>query len=245
MLVSVHIRGGTKDLSAHLSGLTMRVHVIQELISILRRSGYPGYEVHGVNAPDKVAGRLKERYLDVYGHAVFIPVAVSAAIDVRPKSKLSLVQDKVATPAEPESSITEWDKCVRPAHIVAERSVQSQANVHENYKQVFAKYGTLDIEKGSTLTPQFHPWYLGMAHPFTLPLAVGGYDVPQQARWRRPEDDLILEPRVGLSDWIATDTVGPSCRVLLYDLTRSLPQRIEGQYRRHWGFTPGFRNMYF
>ena len=92
LLVSVHIRGGTKDLSAHLSGLTLRVHVIQELIAILRRSGYPGYEVHGVNAPDKVAERLKERYLDVYGHAVFILVAVSAAIDVQPKSKLSLIQ---------------------------------------------------------------------------------------------------------------------------------------------------------
>ena len=157
LLVGVHIRGGTKDMSAHLSGLTMRVSVIQELISILRRSGYPGYEVHGVNAPDKVADRLKERYLDVYGHAVFIPAAVSAAIDVQPKSKLSLVQDKVATPAEPANTITEWDKCVRPAHIVAERSTQSQSNVHENYKHVFAKYGTFDIEKGSTLTPQFHP----------------------------------------------------------------------------------------
>ena len=48
-----------------------------------------------------------------------------------------------------------------------------------------------------------------------------------------------------MSDWIATDRVGPSCRVLLFDLTKSLPQRIEGQYRRHWGLATGIWNLYF
>ena len=84
-----------------------------------------------------------------------------------------------------------------------------------------------------------------MAHPCTLPLAVGVYDLPQQARWRRPEDDTIPEPRVGMCDWIATDTVGPSRRVLLCDLAKSLPQRIEGQYRRRWGLAPGLWHLYF
>ena len=32
----------------------MRVAIVQELFAILRRSGYAGYEVQGVNAPDKV-----------------------------------------------------------------------------------------------------------------------------------------------------------------------------------------------
>ena len=31
----------------------------------------------------------------------------------------------------------------------------------------------------------------------------------------------------------------------LFDLTRGLPQRIEGQYRRHWGFAPALWNLYF
>ena len=110
LLVNVHIRGGSKDLALHLSGLTLRVNVIQELIAILRRSGYPGYEVNGINAPDKVAERLKERYLDVYGKASFIPSAVSRAINVQERTKLSIIQDKVATPAEPANSIQEWDK---------------------------------------------------------------------------------------------------------------------------------------
>ena len=146
LLVNVHIRGGSKNLAMHLSGLTLRVNVIQELIFILRRSGYPGYEVNGVNAPDKVAQRLKERHLDVYVQASFIPAAVSRAINVQERTKLSIIQDKVATPAEPANSIQERDKTVRLHHIVAERSVHSQANVHENYKQTFAKHSAIDIQ---------------------------------------------------------------------------------------------------
>ena len=34
-------------------------------------------------------------------------------------------------------------------------------------------------------------------------------------------------------------------KVELSDITRGLPQRIEGQYRRHWGFTPALWNLYF
>jgi hypothetical protein len=34
LLVHVHVKGGSKDLAQHLSGLTMRAAVIQQLISI-------------------------------------------------------------------------------------------------------------------------------------------------------------------------------------------------------------------
>ena len=30
-----------------------------------------------------------------------------------------------------------------------------------------------------------------------------------------------------------------------FDITRGFPQRIEGQYRRHWVFTPALWNLYF
>ena len=83
-----------------------------------------------------------------------------------------------------------------------------------------------------------------------MPVAVGGYDVPNTPRWRRPEDEDIPWPRSVLFDWLKSltgnhGTVGPASRVRLFDLTRGLPQRIEGQYRRHWGFTPGLWNLYF
>ena len=82
LLVGVHIRGGSKDLAVHLKGLTMRVGVVSELIRILRASCYPGYR-EGVNAPEHVAQRLRERYTDVYGHAAFTPSAILEAANVR------------------------------------------------------------------------------------------------------------------------------------------------------------------
>ena len=82
MLVGVHLRGGSKDLAVHLNGLTMRVGVVSELIRILRASCYPGYR-EGVNAPEHVAQRLRERYTDVYGHAAFTPSAILETANVR------------------------------------------------------------------------------------------------------------------------------------------------------------------
>ena len=264
----MHIVGGTKDLALHLQGLTMRANVLQELIEILRRSGYPGYEQHGVNAPAKVAQRLDERYTQKYGSAAFTPAAVAEAIKVLEKQKTSIVQDKVATPSDAAQSIQKWDSTLRPHHIVAERSVRSQANIHDNYKTVFAKYGDVNIQTGNGMVDQHLPWYIGMAYPFTLPSAVGGYDVPQKPRWRRPEDDDLPEDRSLMKDFLQPYrssgcgyaemggrrvsssledhlAVGPACKVKLFDLTRGLPQRIEGQYRRHWGFTPALWNLYF
>ena len=111
---------------------------------------------------------------------------------------------------------------------------------------------------------QHNAWFLGMAFPFTIPSAVGSHDVPHKPRWRRPEDKDISYPRECLPTWMTKRTrttktthspqvrldiehaaVGPACRVKLFDITRGLPQRIEGQYRRHWGFTPALWNLYF
>ena len=49
----------------------MRVGVVQELITIMRSSGYHGYEQNGINAPDRVAQRLKERYAMALGKMSF------------------------------------------------------------------------------------------------------------------------------------------------------------------------------
>ena len=247
LLVNVQIRGGSKDLTQHLSGLTMRVAIVQELINILRGTGYPGYELHGINAPEKVAQRIKEQYTNVYGHAAFIPAAIERAVDRREMSKVSIIQEKHATPAEPSQDIREWDKTIRSQHIVAERSTRSQSNVHENISQLFGKFGTTKIETGTKMVPQFHAWYLGMAFPFTIPNAVGGYDIWDAPRWRRPDTDTIPKPRARIADWLHDkhSQIGPACWVNLSDLARGLPQRIEGQFRRHWQFVPALMNLLF
>ena len=59
---------------------------------------------------------------------------------------------------------------------------------HEHHAEVLARYQNLEIRLGNAMQPQFEPHYLGLAFPFTLPCAVGGYDVPgRDIRWRRPE----------------------------------------------------------
>ena len=201
LLVNVHIVGGNKDLAQHLSGLTMRVRVVQKLIDILRDSGYPGYDPKGINSPDKVAQRLSERYRLIYGESAFTPKAVLDTIRLRQESSLSLVQDKIATPPEAIESISSWQKTTRPSHIMAERSVRSQGNIQENYASIFAAFGDVNITTGTKMTEQFVPWYLGMAFPFTLPCAVGGYDIPHSPRWRRPEDSDVPFPRARMNVW--------------------------------------------
>ena len=260
LLVNVHIVGGNKDLALCLKGLTMRVEVIQNLIQILKLSGYPGYEDTGVNETSKVASRLQERYTSKYGHAVFTPNAVLEAINQKEACKTSIVQDKVATPAEAPQSVLEWDNTLRPHHLMAERSSKSQTNIHNHYKSIFGQYGEIGISTGMTMENQHEPWFLGMAFPYTLPSAVGGYDFTQageEKSWRRPTSDCFSWPPTQSLNWLAGRKrcssksmeehreILPPCKVKLFDITRGLPQRIEGQYRRHWGFTPALWNLYF
>ena len=169
LLVNVHIVGGNKDLALHLKGLTMRVAVIQNLIDMLRQSGYPGYDNHGVNESSKVASRLHERYTSKYGTAQFTPAAVMEAVQQKDTSRTSIVQDKVATPADAPQAVVEWDKTLRPHHLVAERRSRCQSNIHEHYKAVFSQYGSLGISTGIKMENQHAPYYLGMTFPFTLP----------------------------------------------------------------------------
>ena len=127
---------------------------------------------------DHTATRVQTRYMEKYGRSVFTPTKVKDAIQLLEKQKSSLVQDKIATPSEAPKHVQKWDESLRPHHIVNERSVRSQTNIHENYKSVFAQYGDLSIRTGNEFTDQHNAWYLGTAFPYTLPSAVGGYDVP-------------------------------------------------------------------
>ena len=145
----------------------------------------------------KVASRLHERYTSKYGHVVFTPKAVLEVINQKEACKTSIVQDKVATLAEAPQSVVEWDSALRPHHLVAERSSRSQANIHNHYKSIFAQYGEIGICTGMKMENQHEPWFLGMAFPYTLPSAVGGYDFTQAGKeksWRRATSDSFPWP---------------------------------------------------
>ena len=55
------------------------------------------------------------------------------------------------------------------------------------------------------------------------------FKLPPQDYWPQLQAEDQLEPAT----------------VKLFDITRSMSQRIEGQYRRHWAFLPGLWNLYF
>ena len=138
----------------------------------------------------------------------------------------------------------ELEETLRPLNIVAQRTAKGVSTSHEEHGNFLAKFQTIEIQTGSTMMDQFEPQYLGLANPFTMPVAVGGYDVPGKPRWRRPvteSGDLQGEAasRVPLEDPFFREQV--QCvppAVKLYDLARGMPRRIEAQYRRHWIFVP-------
>ena len=76
---------------------------------------------------------------------------------------------------------------MRPLYLVGQASGTSAFMAHHDQVGVFGRYQTVERFAGATLLDQFQPQYLGLAHPFTLPLAVGVYDVPGKQRWRRPD----------------------------------------------------------
>ena len=82
--------------------------------------------------------------------------------------KGSTVQDKVATPPEPEKHIGVWEAEQMPHYIMAERSTKSQSAIHENYRSVFAAYGCFDIQTDNRYVSQFNAWHLGMEFPWSL-----------------------------------------------------------------------------
>ena len=86
---------------------------------------------------------------------------------------------------------------------------------------VLTNYQTMGVPTGTTLLDQFQPPYLGMAHPLTQPLAVGGYEVPGKQWWRRPDEaQLAEEGRAVLTDPIFKDQEQlPATEVKLFDIT--------------------------
>eukprot|EP00973_Karenia_brevis_P093968 12420082-Karenia_brevis.AAC.1 len=90
MLVSVKPVGGDVDLAVHLEGLTMRAHVLDGLVAILRKTGYPGYEENGMNSEAKVREKVAELYREKTGEAKFIPESIKSAVETESAKVTSL-----------------------------------------------------------------------------------------------------------------------------------------------------------
>ena len=195
-------------------------------------------------------------YKRPYGEEKFIPREIEKAMRAawsKQRGQASLIQDKNATPSEPVSDVQTLSNTLRPLEIVAGRSANSLSEAHNEHKSVFQRFKDLDINTGSYMLDQHRPQYIGMTFPFSLPAAVGGIDIRGQDRWRRPsEEEVFQDPITGLvkeeqNFWpgFSTERQVAGAIVRIFDITRSLSQRIEGQYRRGWNIIPGLWNLYF
>jgi len=225
VLLRVHIIGGSIDVTKHLKDVHLRVHVVLRMLEELIARGFPGYRHYRMED-------IRKRTQEVYGSdesAELIPPEIRAEIERSRQGSHRRNDpapwDKNATPSEPPSADYEnMFRARRPFEIVPQRS--SDAGVDVNTAQACALEGfdTLSIQTGSSMLAQWKSEYLCSSNPFTLALPVGGYDLRGAPRWRRPDD----------AAWVT-----------LADLTAGLPRRVEGQFRRHWVFTPLLWNLYF
>ena len=120
--------------------------------------------------------------------------------------------DKNATPAPLPKPFDEAFDDQRPHAILEERSGRNVEDVNQVRGAALAKYSNLKVKTGSALIDQWETEYLPSVFPFALPRCVGGADYwPKKRRWRRHFADA--------------PEVSP------FELTRSLPRRVEGQMR--------------
>lgn len=89
ILANVHIIVCSKGLVLHLQGVTMRPSTVLHCIDLLRRSGYAGYGVDGVNSPDEVDRRTRERYMGKCQVEQFALDVVKEVVDGAYQAKLS------------------------------------------------------------------------------------------------------------------------------------------------------------
>ena len=175
----------------------------------------------------EVAARTHQLYQDVEGG--YIPSSVVQELEKAkrqyPKGD-SMIFDKNATPAEEAKDPSLELAALRPLNIAAERCTSAAEDVEAQQLEALAKHRhqQLHVHTGSAMLDQWKPWYLCTAHPFTLVLPVGGYDIPRASGGRRPTQ---------------------ACKVSLADLVRSLPRQLVGQFRRHWSFVPALWKLYF
>ena len=126
--------------------------------------------------------------------------SIEHAVKVGKHDVISIVQDKHAILADATQDVRKWDAHVLPQHIVAERSGKSQADTHEHYQQVFAKFEPLSIQTSTKMVTQFHPWYLGMSHPFTLawPWVFRVINLNDLVKWKQADFKIIWTPPLSL-----------------------------------------------
>ncbi|CAJ1359607.1 unnamed protein product, partial [Effrenium voratum] len=122
----------------HMRGEEELARLVHVQINYLRSAGFPGYE-SADNGAEAVAARMEEVYGRRYGNGPFVPQAVREATQAARRERLqgaSLIEDKVAAPAENATDIDAMCAAMRPLTFVAENSGPVSTSAHREHAQV-------------------------------------------------------------------------------------------------------------
>ena len=138
----------------------MRPSTDLHLIDLLRRSGYAGHGIDGLNSFYQIDRRMRDRHVGKCQVGQFALDAVKEAMDMVYQAKWlgpPMVLDKSAAPGEPAMLVRTSFEHSQPAGTMAQRNRRGCADVFDEHKFVFSKYQELNIRTGSQILDQFRP----------------------------------------------------------------------------------------
>ena len=176
----------------------------------------------------------------------------------------ALCSIKNQTPRDYNYPVERLEEYTVPESIQATLTVHSFTDTHNREDALFFdattpgsrtfKDSTLKMQPGTQLIDQYKASYIGMAHPHTIPRAVGGPDPLYEykrgtERWRRPARHMAVDQiQLQLTEpyWRSVQQLqfAPP-EVTLAEFVATVPALAWAAFRRDWNLRPNLYNLFF
>ena len=181
-MVKIHISSGLVELNKHLKQVTVRRHVVVQLIRLFRDAGHSDYKHLNMREVQQKAQLLAD------SDDPSIPHGLEEVLDEEEDDVICREAgvDKAATPAERIRSAAELERTMertRPNILLSQRDSDARKEVEASRASAFSTFSELDLRTGSTLLDQFQGSYIPRVFHMTLPWCVGGPDLRGRTRF--------------------------------------------------------------
>ena len=223
-MVKIQISSGLVELNKHLKQVTVRRHVVVQLIRMFRDAGHSDYQHLDMRDVQQKAQLLAD------SDDPSIPHGLEEVLDEEEDDVICREAgvDKAATPAERIRSAAELARTMertRPNILLSQRDSDARKEVEASRASAFSTFSELDLRTGSALLDQFQGSYIPRVFHMTLPWCVGGPDLRGRTRYRRSSEDA---PALTLDEF-----------------TAMIPRRVEAQMRWDWDLVPAVWSLRF
>ena len=223
-MVKIQMSSGLVDLNKHLKHVTVRRHVVVQLIRMFRDAGHADYQRLDMRDVERRARLLAD------SDDPSIPHGLAEVLESNENNASSDDGgvDKAATPAERIRSAAQLSRNMdraRPNILFAQRDSDARKEIEASRTSAFSTFSELDLRTGSKLLDQFQGSYIPRVFHLTLPWCVGGPDLRGRERFRRSSGDA---PALTLDEF-----------------TAMLPRRVEAQMRWDWDLVPAVWSLRF